>query len=86
VASQQLQERQDAAQLEVRAEPVARQPTLLPRAQRAAQPPQEALGLLAGAARLSAEQVESQDQLASQPQEPRPQALPAAQLELQWAV
>jgi hypothetical protein len=82
VASQQLQERQDAAQLEVRAEPVARQPTLLPRAQRAAQPPQEALGLLAGAERWSAEQVEPQEQKASRPQERRPQALPAAQLEL----
>ena len=86
VASQQRQARQDAAQPEVRAEPVARQPTLLPRAQvRAAQPPQEARGLPAGAARLSAEQVELQEQRASRPQERRPQALQAAQLELQWA-
>ena len=83
MASQPLQARQDAAQPEVRAEPVARQPTPLPRAQvRAAQPPQEARGLLAGAARLSPEQVGLQEQKASRPQERRPQALQAAQLEL----
>lgn len=86
VASQRRQARQDAAQPEVRAEPVARQPTLLPRAQvRAAQPPQGALGLPAGAARLSAEPVELQGQRASRPQERRPQALQAPQLELRWA-
>jgi hypothetical protein len=87
VAQPRLEARQDAAQPEVRAEPVARRPTLLPRGQRVrvVQPPQEAVESLAGAARLSAEQVESREQQASRPQELRPLASPVAQLELQRA-